>query len=196
MNFRFLLPRSSARRFRTAWTLLEMTVTVGISSVVMAAVMQTSLFTSRSFVALGNYNDLDRASRNTLDQMTRDVRQAKVFSQSYYSTNFMYFTNQDNSYFGYVWNPQTKVVSRLTGLYDAAHNSFYNTQSSVMLTGCDYFSFRIWLRNPTNGFLFPYSADTSVVDTKLVDVSWRCNRSILNQLNTESVQTAKIVLRN
>jgi type II secretory pathway pseudopilin PulG len=196
MNLRFLSPRSSSRRRHGGWTLLEMTVSVGIGSIVMAAVMQTSLFTSRSFVALGNYNDLDQASRNTLDQMTRDIRQAKVFSPQYYNTNFMYFTNLDNSYFGYVWNPETRVVSRVTGTYDAAHHSFNNTQRSDLLTGCQFFSFRIWLRNPTNGFLFPFSANSSPVDTKLVDVSWRCSRRVLNQFNTESVQTAKIVLRN
>jgi type II secretory pathway pseudopilin PulG len=191
MNFRFLKSRSSAPRRHAGWTLLEMTITVGIGSVVMAAMMQTSLFTSRSFVALGNYNDLDRASRSTLDQMTRDIRQAKVFSPSYYNTNYMFFTNQDNSYFGYVWNPQTKVVTRITGT-----GGLVNTTTNVMLTGCKYFSFRIWLRNPTNGFLFPYSASSSPIDTKLVDVSWRCDRMVLNQFNTESVQTAKIVLRN
>src|SRR5512133_3914167 len=194
MNLRTSSP--ARRRHANAWTLIEMTVTVGISSIVMAAVMQTSLFTSRSFVAMGNYGDLDRASRNCLDNMSRDIRQAKVFSDTTYQTNYMVFTNLDRSYFAYFWNPSTKMVSRLTGDYDAAHNTFVNATTNIMLTGCEFFSFRIWLRNPTNGFLFPYSANSSAIDTKLVDVSWRCSRRVLNQFNTESVQTAKIVLRN
>jgi len=171
-------------------------VALGIGSIIMAALMQTWLFTSRSFVAMGNYADLDAASRNTLDHMTRDIRQAKVFSPQYYAENYLVFTNLDRSYFGYVWDPRTKIVSRLTGQYDAANNNFFNLQTNIMLTGCEYFSFRIWLRNPTNGFLFPYTADKVAVDTKLVDVSWKCSRRVLNQFNTESVQTAKIVLRN
>ena len=187
---------SAGRRALNAWSLLEMTVTVGISSVVMAAVMQTSLFTSRSFVAMGNYADLDRDSRNCLDYMTRDIREAKVFGEQYYSSNYMVFTNLDAGYFAYLWDPTSKTVNRLTGNFDPAHNRFVNARTNVMLRGCDYFSFRISLRNPTNGFLFPYSAELSAIDTKLVDVSWRCSRRVLNQYNTESVQTAKIVLRN
>ena len=32
---------------------------------------------------------------------------------------------------------------------------------------------------------------------KLIDVSWKCSRKIMGEkLNTESVQTAKIVIRN
>lgn len=187
---------SSKRRALSAWTVLEMTLTVGIGSIVMAAVMQTSLFTSRSFVAMGNYGDLDRASRNCLDNMTRDIREAKVFGGQFYTTNYLVFTNLDRGFFAYQWDPTTKTVSRLTGDFDPAHNRFVNARTTVMLTGCDFFSFRIWLRNPTNGFLFPYSANTSAIDTKLVDVSWRCTRQIVHQYNTESVQTAKIVLRN
>jgi len=191
-----LIARLNPLRRQRAWTLVETTIAVGISSVIMAALMQTSLFTSRSFVALGNYNELDQLSRNALDVMTREVRQAKVFSPQYYRTNLMVFTNLNHSFFGYVWDPRTKVVSRLSGDFNAANNSFINTRTNTVLTGCEYFSFRIWQRNPTNDFLFPYSANLNPIDTKLVDVSWRCSRRVLNQFNTESVQTAKIVLRN
>jgi hypothetical protein len=183
-------------RSLAAWTLAEMSIAMCVSSIIMAALMQTTLFTSRSFVAMGNYADLDRASRNALDTMTRDIRQAKVFSPIYSSTNFMYFTNMDNSYFGYVWDANNKTMVRVDGDYNAGSSTFINVRTNILLTGCQYFSFRIWLRNPTNGFVFPYSANTSPVDTKLVDVSWRCSRRVLAQFNTESVQTAKIVLRN
>ena len=40
---------------------------------------------------------------------------------------------------------------------------------------------------------FPFCSDRC----KLVDLNWRCSRQILQQkVNTESVQTAKIVIRN
>ena len=42
-----------------------------------------------------------------------------------------------------------------------------------------------------------YSASNNPAICKLVSVSWRCSRTILGQkVNTESVQTAKIVIRN
>jgi len=171
-------------------------VAMGLATIVMAALMQTSMFTSRSFVAMGNYADLDRASRNALDHMTRDIRQAKLLSPEYYRENLMVFTNLNGGYFGYAWDPRAKTVIRFTGDYDPATDTFLNAQTNVMLTGCDFFSFRIWQRNPTNGFEFPYSTTSHPLDTKLVDVSWRCSRRVLSQFNTESVQTAKIVLRN
>jgi prepilin-type N-terminal cleavage/methylation domain-containing protein len=190
MNLKFARGLAAARR---GWTLLEMTVVVGIGSLVMAAVMQTSLFTSRSFAAMGNYADLDRASRNTLDLMSRDIRQAKVF-MNYYASNYMVFTNLGGSVFCYMWNPQTKLVYRITGTYSSG--GFYNLSTNYLMKECDYFSFRIWQRNPDTGFTFPYSSMSDPSTTKLVDVSWRCKRRILAQFNTESVQTARIVLRN
>lgn len=191
MNLRIA---AAARDRRAAWTLVETMVVVGIGSLIMASLMQTWLFTARSFVAMGNYVDLDQASRNALDRMSRDIRQAKVFSPTYSQTNYLVFTNLDSSFFCYLWDPQTKQVSKLTGNYSGGN--FVNIQTNCLMTGCDYFSFRIWQRNPATGFTFPYSATADPVNTKLVDISWRCIRRVLNQFNTESVQTARIVLRN
>src|SRR5256885_10873198 len=46
-----------------AMTLVELMVATGVGSVVLAAVMALSLFSARSFAALGNYVDLDIKSR-------------------------------------------------------------------------------------------------------------------------------------
>jgi hypothetical protein len=160
-----------------------MLVVVGVFSLIMAAVMQTWMFTTRSFVAMGNYCDLDQKSRNTMDNMTRDLRQSKVVS--YYSTNILTCSNIDGTTFTYGWDPVSQHVYKSQG-----------GQTNVLLTGCTYLSYGIFIRNPTNLFWFPYSAINQSSLTKLVQVDWRCSRRILNQYNTESVQTAKIVLRN
>ena len=57
-------------------TLVELMVATGVGSIVLAAVMALSLFSARSFAALGNYVDLDIKSRTALDQMSSDIRQA------------------------------------------------------------------------------------------------------------------------
>ncbi len=82
-NFRYCTGKKSA------FSLLEMTVAVAIGSIILIAVAQVSAYSARSFVAMGNYADLDRYSRNALDNMTRDIRQAKVYS--YYGTNAIAF---------------------------------------------------------------------------------------------------------
>ena len=170
-------------RSQWAFTLIELLVTSGIGAVVMAAVMTTWMFGSRSFVAMGNYADLDQKSRNTLDTMTRDLRQCK--GVSYYSTNLLTCSNIDGTIFTYGWNPATHEVFKTQ-----------DGQTKVLLTGCTYLSYQIFFRNPTNMFWFPYPADSQPSLAKLIRVDWRCSRTVLNQYNTESVQTAKIVLRN
>jgi type II secretory pathway component PulJ len=174
----------SPKKLCAAWTLVEMTVAMGIASVICLISIMTLVYTGFSFAAMGNYMDLDRASRNALDSMSRDIRQAKVVQ--YYSTNSITLTNLDGSAFSYSWDPASGKVIKVAG-----------GQTNVMLTGCDYFCLQVWLRNPTNGFWFPYSAASEPSLTKLLDVSWKCSRQIMQQkVNTESVQTAKIVLRN
>ncbi|HWQ93551.1 MAG TPA: hypothetical protein VN673_17945 [Clostridia bacterium] len=172
----------------SGWSLVELLVTLGIASLVLMAVMQVSLFTARSFAAMGNYADLDRASRNALDLMSREIREGKIQRVGYYRLGF---TNKNGSYFAYRWNPGNKTVARLAG--PSPSNI---TSSNLLLAGCDYFKFRVFLRNPTNQFWFPWEATGQEGNTKLVDLSWKCSRRVLSQYNTESVQTAKIVLRN
>lgn len=179
------LPRPPLCR---AWTLTEMLITLGIGSLVMMAVMQTALFTARSFVAMGNYADLDRASRHALDTMSREIREAKAVR---YLGSSLIFTNMDNSWFYYLWDQNNRIVSRISGQLGVP-----GARTERLLVGCDQFSMRVFLRNPTNQFWFPYSASGQEQNTKLVDLRWRCSRRVLNQFNTESVQTAKIVLRN
>ncbi|PYJ08185.1 MAG: hypothetical protein DME25_02150 [Verrucomicrobia bacterium] len=163
---------------------MEFMVGTGVGSLIMIAVAQITLFTARSFVAMGNYADLDRASRNTLDVMSRDIRGAK--SVGYYATNQLVLTNMDGTLFSYTYQPSDGTVIRQWG-----------SSSNTVLTGCDYFYFRVWQRNPTNYFWFPYPTSNNPYMTKLVDVSWKCSRKILDaKVNTESVQTAKITIRN
>lgn len=163
-------------------TLVEMLIAVAIGMIVMAAVATLTVFTIRSFVALGNYNDLDQASRNALDSMSREIRQCKSLTS--YATNQLVFNNQNGDNLTFVWNPNTRILSRtLLG------------QTKVLLNQCDYLRFGMSQQNPSNDFNF--YPTTSLATAKLVDVSWTCSRQILGKkVNTESVQTAKIVIRN
>ncbi len=176
------LPGRRSRR-QSALTYLEMMFALAIGSVVMAGVMETWLITSRSFAAMANYCDLDDQSRNALDNITRDLRQSKVVS--YYSTNTLTCSNIDGTTFTYGWDPASQIV------YKSQRG-----QTNVLLTGCTYLCYQIFFRNPTNLFWFPYTATNQPSLTKLVQVDWCCSRRILNQYNTESMETAKIVLRN
>lgn len=170
--------------------LVELLIAVGIGALVLAAVASVTVFTARSFVALRNYDELDRFSRNALDVMSRDIRQTR--SLVFYQTNTLLFQDNDGATnLLFHWEPSTGVLVRQkAGI------------STVLLTNCDRLSFQIYQRNPSNNFNF-YPATNNITGKfdptmcKLVNVSWTCSRQILRQkVNTESIQTAKIVLRN
>jgi len=178
--------RSTRKRRHSGlgWTLMEMVVGTGVGSLMLIAAAQITMFTARSFVAMGNYNDLDRASRNALDTMSMEIRGAK--SVGSFATNRLVLTNMDGTVFSYSWDASSGNVTRTWG-----------SENKVILTGCDYFCFDVYQRNPTNQFWFPYETTSAPYFTKLVNVSWKCSRQILAaKVNTESVQTAKIVIRN
>jgi len=163
-------------------TLVELLVSMSIGLIVLAALGTFMVYTARSFAALGNYNDLDQASRLALDVMSRDIRQVK--SVSTYSSNDLTFVNYDGTALRYFWDPATRTLRRTV-----------RGRESVLLTECNYLRFGISQRNPSNNFNFYPPSNTTL--TKLVDVSWSCSRDIMQRaVNTEQVQTAKIVIRN
>ena len=164
-------------------TLVEMMVAVGISSIALSAVAAFTFYSARSFAAIGNYVDLDNASRKTVDLMTKEIRQTVALSE--YKTNALTFTNYDGTLLQYVYDP---AEQKLTRVKDAV--------STVLLTGCDSLEFHIYQRTPqpgTNGF---YAA-TDAAQCKLIEMKWRCSRSLLGRrANSETVQTAQVVIRN
>ena len=177
---------SQRTRRRSGMTLVELMVALGAGALLLAAVATVWVFTSRSFVAIGNYVDMDNASRNTLDAMSQEIRGAQALV--FYRTNQITLQNPTNSsipYFSYIFDPSAATLVRSN-----------NAGNKILLRECDYVIFNVAQRNVTNNFQFYSTADQPTL-TKLVDVSWKCSRKILGaKVNTESVQTAKIVLRN
>lgn len=179
-----ILPKITTR-LRSGFTLTELLVATGISAVVLTALMSAFLFSNRSFVAIGNYMDLNKASLVALDTMTRDIREARLLQS--FATNRLVFTTFNNNQLIYAWDTSTRQLTRSLG-----------GTTKVILKECDYLLFDISQRTPTTDGTFGFhSATNNAAICKLVSVSWRCTRSILGQkVNTESVQTARIVMRN
>lgn len=157
---------------------------MSIASVVFAAMASFTIYTARSFVAIGNYGDLDRASRNALDILTRDIRESRSLSS--YASNKLVFVANDTNALTFEFKKDTAQLIRTKG-----------TSTKVLLEGCDALEFHISQRYPSNNFMFYAPSSNALSQAKLVDVSWKCSRKILGKkFNTESVQTAKIVIRN
>jgi len=170
-------------------TLVELMVATGIGSVVVAAVMALVLFSSRSFAALTNYVDLDIYSRNALDKMSSEIRQAKRLT--YYSPTELRFETTD---------PVSGAVNTLTYRYDEPTrtlNRIYTGQTNILLRqiSTNTLQFQMFQRNPVRGSVDQYPT-TDPTLCKVVQMSWICSRDILGRkANTESVQSAKVVIR-
>jgi Tfp pilus assembly protein PilW len=163
-------------------------VAVVCGVIILGSIMVICVFATRSYFAIANYTELDWKSRNALDVMSQDIRNMdNVFS---YTTNGIALAALDGSTVAYQWNPATSAFTR------TSTSAGGTTAITTLLTNCTVLVFHVYSRVPTNSFTFP---DTSSApsQTKLIDVSWRCARAIFgSETNSESVQTAKIVMRN
>lgn len=170
------------RRKDAGFTLVEFMVAMGIGSILMIGLASFSAFSNRSFVSMSNYIDLDQKSRKTLDQMTREIRQTRRLTS--FAANRLVFEKSDGSILEYVYSSADRTLTE---------NNAGATE--VLLTECDSLTFSIYQRNPVGGSYDQYpTADPSTC--KLVNIHWVCSRKIKGNIaNTESVQTAKVVIR-
>jgi hypothetical protein len=172
-----------AKKWRRALTLVETLVAVGISSIAFAALAAFAFYSGRSFAAIGNYVDLDNTSRKAVDLMTKEIRQAK--SLTGYQTNALTFTDYDDKQLQYIYDPAGQTLTRVK-----------DTIPTVLLTGCDSLEFHIYDGAPNPG-TNNFNLTTDAARCKLIDMKWRCSRLLLGQkANTETVQTAQVVIRN
>ncbi len=179
---------ANARRARSrGMTLVELMVAMGVGSIVLAALMALTFFSARSFAAVTNYVDLDARSRNALDKMSQEIRQTD--SLTAYSGTNLTFVGTDpvssNKYtLMYTWDPAAATLTRSK-----------NSESQVLLTQCGDLRWYMFQRNMTNGTDQPYQT-TNVATCKLIQLTWVCSRNIFGKAaNTESVQSAEIVIR-
>ena len=180
-----------------AFTLLETMIVMGLAGIVLAIVMTTYNYSGTSFSAMGNYSDLDRKSRNSLDLLGREIRN---------SSALVAVTNNSTKK-SLTFNNAT-TGKQITILYDATARTlnFYKTGQAgqTLLTSCDQWDYSLFGKVPllssTNIAFNSATNGAGAVDInacKLVNMTWKCSRSIFgSKRNTESIQTAQIVLRN
>ena len=77
----------------SGFTLAEMLVAIGVSSLIVVTILILTVSTGRSFAEMVNYVDLDHYNRVALDMMTRDLRQARYLES--FGSNSMRFVDKD-----------------------------------------------------------------------------------------------------
>ena len=179
---------------RLGYTMVEVMVATGLGSIILAGVASLIMYASKSSLAMVNYTDLDGKSRYALDVISREIREANAL-MSYQADRSLTLTNSDQAAaVTLTYDPTARtVVMSKTGQAD-----------QTVLKECDNWTFSLYQRTPyitpTNLVYYPATNTTGVLDVslcKLINLSWKCSRTIFAQkVNTESVQSAQVVLRN
>ncbi len=175
---------TGGKRRDAGLTILELLVALSVAGVLLAAVSALVFYTGRSFAAIANYVDLDMYSRNALDTMSREIRQTKRLISG--SETQLVFEDWDGKNLSYTYNSSSHTLTR-------ARKGV--TDSAPLLKECNYLKFSMFQRNPVSGVYDQYpTADAATC--KLVQLRWICSRDLIySKWNTESVQSAKIVIR-
>ena len=162
---------------------------VAVSAVTLTVVLSFTVYAAKSFAAMENYVDLEQKSQNAVDSMLRDIRETKSLI-SYETTtlngrtitNVLNFLAADDETLSFRYTDNVLLRSK-------------GGTSTTLLTNVDYLCFQVFKRNPV-ATTFEQFPTADAASCKLVSLNWVCSRSILgSRLNTESVQTAKIVIR-
>jgi Tfp pilus assembly protein PilW len=183
------ITESHSRRHH-GFTLTDMAVGIAVSGIILTALLSFTAYAAKSFAAMQNYVDLEQKSQNALDILTRDIRESQfligygtmTLSNGPVVTNVITLQDWDSVPLAFVFTNNVLLRTK-------------RTETTMLLTNVDYLTFQIYQRNPVAGSYEQYPT-AQATNCKLVSVSWICSRSILgSKINTESVQTAKIVIR-
>lgn len=175
------------------FTLVEVLVSIAVGLVVISSIMTLAIISAQNFAATANYVQMNDQSRNALDRISREIRNATAlhaFSMS--NPQYLILTNDHNVSSATITYTNEVLLLDRTG-----------EPTMMLLTNCDSFSFQIFNRYPIVGTNITFALSTNVSGgldsqfTKVINMSWKCSRTILgSKLNTEIVQTAQVVLRN
>ncbi len=178
------------RRKRRGWTMIELLMVMGIVSILGVVIASVMVFSGKSFKSLKNYIELDDLSRRSLDSMMNDIREATRVTYWSPSSNELHMLDPDNIELKLKYNSATRCLTRE-----------WNGKTNTLLTECDRLAFAMFQRSPQAGGGWLWTSSTNYC--KLVEVNWSCSRALYStnykataNFQTESVQTAKIVIRN
>src|SRR6476646_2153338 len=114
---------STKRRRGAAFTLVELLLAIGLSSIVLLALWQLTFF-----AALYHYIELDKYRRNALDQMVYNIRQAD--SLTTYATNRLVFSYNTTNTLTYQYAADSKQ------LFETITTPSGSATRKTLLTGC------------------------------------------------------------
>lgn len=172
-----------------AWTLVELMVAVTIGSILLMALGSFVLYGGKTFAAMANYSDFETKNRVAMDLLSRELRGATMVTSL--KTNDGIVTLRCS-------NSVSRTSCRLVWDQDA-RTLVLGTANGAreLLHDCVDCRFKLYSRAPlitSTGFVFTPALGTA--DCKVLGLSWRCARTVLGKMETDSAENLQIALRN
>jgi prepilin-type N-terminal cleavage/methylation domain-containing protein len=179
----FIKPR---RKSKQGFTLLELMVAGGLFGITAAALCSFYLFSTRAFVSLASYADLDKINRIAMDTLTGEVRQARLVTDV--SSNSVSLINGDGVPVTYYFDAAGRKFVRVDGI----------NPPKTLVSDCDLLTFDVYQRNNIAGTWNQYPVATHEWSeyVKVIRLTWKAYRPIAGGPGvSENIQTAKIIIR-
>jgi len=158
-------------------------VTIAIGFAFLVALMGVFNSSAFSFAEMGNYINMERRTRNALDQMSRNIRSARTLTSFDPAAIVLSFDSGGITNLSYRYDAAAKAVQEEWTIAGTK-------QSKTLLTCCNQCVFSLYDRD-----LKPTSI-ASPGEGKVLSIAWQCFGTTLGRTNTEQMQQAKIVIRN
>jgi prepilin-type N-terminal cleavage/methylation domain-containing protein len=184
---------SCANRVRAGFTLVEYMVAMAVGLLVLGAGLALWAYGSRTCAALLSYIELSSASKNALDRVSQQIRNATRVE----------FCSGEKLVLAVRPESGSNMI-KVTYVYDPVGQTFRqrittatNEEVTTLLTECTNFQFSVYQRTPqyNSSALFTNAWNTNTA--KVVEMRWTCIRKLTgDQNNIEAQASAKVVIRN
>jgi len=171
------------RKVAEGFTLVESLVALGLTALLLSAVVSITLFTTRSLAGLANHTDLDQADRLALDRMTREIRRCTAVAA--FQINRLDLLDFEGQRLVYQYDPSTrKLVQTRAGV------------AQTLLRDCDRFEFTVFNSEITDGNMNLVVAANPTA-RNVIGLRWDCSKAMTGPSRSQGAgHSVTVVIRN
>jgi prepilin-type N-terminal cleavage/methylation domain-containing protein len=186
---------TSCAKRRRGFTLVEYMIASTIGLMVLSAALVLWAYASKNTASLLGYIDLSTTSKNALDRMSQQIRNAKAVRSC--SKNQLVLivpggTSTDPWTMTYAYDSTNRLLRQIY-----SPGLLATKESTTLLTECTNFAFTVFQRTPTSNSFMLYTNGWSTNTAKVIEMQWTCLRRITGDKSSlEKQVSAKVVIRN
>lgn len=178
-------------RLKKGFTLVELMISMTLSSFVLASVTSTFIAFARGANSIGAYTEMSSQSRKTLEIFARDIRAAEEIASATGSS--ITITMPDNAFYSgqtieFIYDNVFELVSRVE--YDSGGTLISN---DVLLDGVAAFTFTVY--DPLGSEL-AFDTPSLLLSIKSIQMDSELFRKISSTDATDHIISARFMMRN